>query len=76
MDLNQPMYEDESSDTPVSSWHPIGNKAAKQEQGEGDDLTESGPDPDSDPDFGCGTCIQGFGKGYHVEDVVGHAQRP
>ena len=29
MDLNHPVYEDESSSTPMSSWRPAGVKAAK-----------------------------------------------
>ena len=42
MDLNQPMYEDESSGTPMSSRRPIGNKVAKN-KGKAKAMTSQNP---------------------------------
>ena len=48
MDLNQTLCEDESSDTPMSTRRPIGNKASKN-KGKGKTKAMSSQNPDPAP---------------------------
>ena len=48
MDLNHPVYEDESFDTPISSRHPAGIKAAK-DKGKVTSSQAAPPDPAPSP---------------------------
>ena len=48
MDLNQTLYEDENSGTPMSTRRPIGNKAAKN-KGKAKATSSQNPNPDPAP---------------------------